>query len=148
MIAVWSGSELGHEGLRYFLENPTWDLTRVRSVVYLGLDRGDEAAVREMLSGYGINLISIPPAPEPLYPSEILLLPDAEVSRRARLRGGEQIRMESPDMSAIIDSAIVRAAEMADAGYGRLMLESTDVAPFYPVLEDTLAVPQASPGSR
>lgn len=144
MVAIWSGSELGHEGLRYFLDHPTWDLTRVRSMVYLGLDPQEEPAVRALLKPHKIELTTVPPRRDPLFTEEILLLPDQAVRRLARDRNPDLNRIETPDMSTVMDSAVARAAAMADVGYGKVLVQSTDVAPFYPAREDTLAVPPAA----
>lgn len=150
MIAIWSGSQLGHEGLRHFLQDPTWSLSRVTSVVYVGLTPDEEPTVRRMLADYGLKLHVIPPDAKPLFEQPLILVPDPAVrrlsrdSRRAERNEEAAIPNVSitPSMSAVIDSAVVHARRMADAAYERMMVATTHPKPFYPVLEDTLAVPQ------
>lgn len=144
MIAIWSGSELGHEGLRYFLEHPTWNLDRVRSLIYLGLEDDEAESVQQLLRPYGIPLITIPPRDEPLYDTPVLLTPDPAVRRIARERGIRFDPRQEPDMDAIVDSAIVQATELAGRAYSRVMLEATSDEPFFPMAEDSLAEPSAA----
>jgi hypothetical protein len=143
MIAVWSGSRTGHVGLRHFLEHPTWSLDRVHAVVYAGLSSADEADVRSLLDGYGIRLISIRRAEEPLFERGIVLRPDPSVLRLARSRNLDLTRFEPPDESAILDSAVVRARRLADAAYRRAMLQATEAESFLPVRDETMTVPPA-----
>lgn len=149
MFAVWSGSQLGHAGMRHFLENPTWSLDRVTSVVYMGLSSEDEPEVRRMLAEKGLPLDVIPAPSNLVSEPSLMLLPDPFVRRLAResLRRDPRVDAEfledaaTPDLDAAVDSAVVQARRMADLAYGRVMLATTHPRPFYPVHEDTLQIP-------
>lgn len=148
MIAVWSGAQLGHQGLRYFLENPTWSLSRVTSVIYLGLTADEEPAVRKLLADRGLTLHVIPPSAEPLFERSLVLTPDPAIrrmqrerSRAARTAPAPDRDEVAPDMSVVVDSAVVQARRIADAAYGRIMFATTHPKPFHPVREDTLSIP-------
>ena len=151
MIAVWSGSQLGHQGLRYFLEDPTWSLPRVTSVIYVGLDEDEEPAVRSLLESRGIPLQAVHPLAEPLFDRPFVLLPDAAIRRMAReSRRAARLEIEfddrgiEPNMSALIDSAVVQARTLADAAYERMMVATTHPGSFHPVRADTLSLPPDS----
>lgn len=152
MLAVWSGSELGHQGLRHFLEHPNWPRHRISKVIYVGLAPEEEPVVRSILANYGISLHAIPPMGSPLLDRRFVLLPDPALRRLARDRrtGGSSIPerdpYELPDMDAVIDQGVVQALALAAAAYERLMLESTDDRPYFPANEDSLIVPQAADG--
>ena len=141
MVAVWSGSRLGNAGLRYFLENPTWSLDDISSVVYIGLSAAEQAPVRELLDAYGISLVAIAPPEDPVHPEDVLLLPDPELRRIARSQGRRFDPVAEPDMSQLIDSAVVRAIDLAAEAYERTMMEATHPAPFMPTREDSLRIP-------
>lgn len=142
MIAVWSGSRIENAGLRHFLESPTWSIADVTSLVYVGLAPSERASIEELLAPYDIRLVAIPPVPDPLYPEDILLIPDPTVQRLAGARD-EFEPVEMPDMSQLIDSAVVRALDLADRAYERTMIETTDPRPFMPIREDSLQAPTA-----
>ncbi len=144
MVAVWSGSQTGHAGLRYFLENPTWPLDKIHSVVYVGLSAREDVEVRDILDAHGIPLKVIPAPREPLFEPDVVLRPDPAVLRLARSRDGEVPIVELPDESVIVDSAVARARGFADAAYQQILLRSTDPATFFPAPQDTLAPPQAA----
>ena len=147
LVAVWSGSRVGHAGLRYYLEHPTWPISRIASVVYVGLAESDRPQVQRLLDSYGIRLVAVSPPADRLYPDDILLLPDASLQRLARALDDDLEPIEPPDMSQLIDSAVVQALKLADRAYERTMVETTDPAPFVPVREDTLRAPTAE-GTR
>lgn len=151
LMAVWSGSQLGHEGLRYFLDDPTWALDHITSVIYLGLTAEEEPAVRKLLADKGLQLHVIPRSAKPLFDQPLLLLPDPAVHRLAResrrASGGDvPDEMAVPDLDVVIDSAIVQARSMADAAYERMLVASTSSNPFAPVREDTLKRPSGASG--
>ncbi len=150
MVAIWSGSQLGHTGLRYFLEEPTWSLGRITSVIYVGLDPNEEPVVRKLLADKGLSLDVIPAPPDPLYEWPLILMPDPAVRRMARESQRRELNAAAefvddpalPDLSAVVDSAVVQARRLADAAYGRLLLSTTHPRPFYPAFRDTLKTPQ------
>ena len=147
MFAVWSGSQLEHAGLRHFLEDPTWALGKISSVIYVGLAPTEEANVRSILAAQGISLHAIPPPADPLFVPSLVLVPDPSVRRLARAAVREEA-VPAPDddpvlpnLSVVIDSAVVQARQLADVAYGRLLVATTHPRPFFPALEDTLEVP-------
>ena len=148
MFAVWSGARLEHAGLRNFLEDPTWALDKISSVVYVGLAPEDEAAVRSILAEKGISLHAIPP-PAPLFEPSLVLIPDPAVRRlaRAAVTGDAAAAVTEepalPNLSAVVDSAVVQARELADAAYGSILVATTHPRPFFPAREDTLEIPAA-----
>lgn len=148
MFAVWSGSQLGHQGLRYFLEDPLWSIGRITSVIYVGLNADEEPVVRKLLEDHGLTLQTISPSAEPLFERPFVLAPDpalrrmARESRRDDRNGTESVETPvGPNLSTVIDSAVVRARGLADAAYERMMVATTHPQPFYPVREDTLMRP-------
>lgn len=141
MIAVWSGSQTGHVGLRHFLEHPTWSLDRVHAVVYAGLSAAEEVEIRSLLDTYGIRLISIRRSEEPLFERGIVLRPDPSVLSLARSRDLDVAPFEPPDESAILDSAVVRARGMAEAAYRRAMLQATEAESFLSPRDEAMTVP-------
>lgn len=141
MVAIWSGSRVGHVGLRTFLENATWPVSRIHSVVYVGLSDSERPQVQALLDRYGVRLAAIPPPDEPLYPEDVLLLPDGELRRAARDIDQNVETPEAPDMSQLIDSAVVRARDLAGRSYERLMIEVTHPDPFMPVDKGILQAP-------
>lgn len=149
LMAVWSGSQLGHEGLREFLARPTWALDRIVSVIYVGLGPEDEPAVRQLFEERGLDLHVIPPPATPLFERPLVLLPDSPARRIARERIGvegaadEQDPYDLPDMDDVVEQAISQSRDLAAAAFERILLESTDVRPFWPVSEDTLEIPSA-----
>lgn len=141
MLAVWSGSRIGNAGLRYFLENPTWALDKITSVVYIGLSKDEERQIRDLLDAHAIELVAIAPPEDPLHPEHVLLLPDPMVRRIARTQGRRFDPIPEPDMSQLIDSAVVRAIDLAGDAYESTMMEATHSAPFMPTHEDSLRIP-------
>ena len=149
MFAVWSGSQLEHAGLRNFLEDPTWALSKIASVVYVGLAPDEEAAVRAILAEKGIPLHAIPP-PGPLFEPTLVLMPDPSVRRlaRAALRDEATPAPDDdpilPDLSMVVDSAVVQARHLADVAYRRVLVATTHPQPFFPAREDTLEIPKTA----
>ncbi|MEX0822334.1 MAG: hypothetical protein WD021_09335 [Rhodothermales bacterium] len=141
MIAIWSGSQVGHAGLRDFLENPTWPLDRIGSVVYVGLSSDEEADVREMLGDVGIPLTVIRRPEEPLFDRDVVLVPSPSVQRLARERDPTAPVLERPNASALMDSAILRARRLGDSAYRNTMLQATDAATFFPARRDSIPPP-------
>lgn len=149
MLAVWSGSELGHVGLRQFLDDPTWSLGRISSVIYVGLSAEEEPVVRRILADKGLSLDVIRAPTAPLYERPLVLIPDPTVRRLVResrrsdgLAVAEHLEAPAlPNMDVVIDSAVVQARKLAENVYERMMLATTHPRPFYPVLEDTLRTP-------
>ena len=115
MFAIWSGSRLGHQGLRHFLENPTWSLDSIASVIYIGLE--DEQAVRDILSPYGISLHVIPPPDQPLFSQPFVLEPDPAIQRLARSTPA----VPEPDESQIMRLAVEQSIALADSAYTLMM---------------------------
>ena len=152
LLAVWSGSQLGHQGLRHFLANPNWPRHRISSVIYMGLAPDDEPAVRQLLAEHGLSLHVVPSRGTPLFERRFVLLPDPSLrrmageSRRSALPAPTADRYALPDMDDVIDHAVVQARDLAAAAYERLMLESTDDRPYFPANEDSLIVPRAAEG--
>ncbi len=141
MVAIWSGSRVGHAGLRAFLENATWPLSRIHSVVYVGLTEDDRRHVQAILDERGIRLAAVPPPATPLHTEDILLVPDTELLRVARSQDRSVQAPEALDMSQLIDSAVVRAQDLADRAFRRLMMETTHPDSFLPVDEGALQPP-------
>ncbi len=150
LMAVWSGSQLGHEGLREFLANPIWEVDRITSVIYVGLRSEEEPFVRRLLEERGLTLHVISPPVTPLFERPLVLLPDPSLRRLARGRLEDQTSMGDgdpfalPDMDAVVARAVEQAREMAATAYERLIIETTDLRPFLPASEDTLDVPSAA----
>lgn len=136
LFAVWSGGRIGHAGLRAFLETPTWALDQVRAVIYVGLDPAEQPAVEALLAGYGLPLYALPPPAEPLYRPATVLLPAPAGRRDPRPRPA----VAPPDLSAILDRAVLDARALADTTYALAMREATSLAP-PPAFLDTLQVP-------
>ncbi|MEX0746732.1 MAG: hypothetical protein WD275_01950, partial [Rhodothermales bacterium] len=115
MFAVWSGSGLGHQGLRHFLENPTWSRASIASIVYIGL--ADEQGVRAILSPYDIPLHVVSPPATPLFSRPFALEADPVSRRLARSSPGTPM----PDESAVMKLAVEQSIALADTTY-RLMM--------------------------
>jgi hypothetical protein len=152
LLAVWSGSQLGHQGLRHFLANPNWPRNRIATVIYVGLAPEEEPVVRQLLEEYGLSLHVIPSRGSPLFTRRFVLQPDPILRRMAgnsRRSGSPEPAADPyvlPDMDDVIEQAVVQAGELAAAAYERLILESTDARPYFPANEDSLIVPQAADG--
>jgi hypothetical protein len=115
MFALWSGSRLGHEGLRYFLKNPTWSLDSITSIIYIGLE--DEKTVREILSPYDIRFHVVPPPDPPLFSRPFALQPDPAIKQRARSTSAPSV----PDESQIMEQAVQQSIALADTTYTLMM---------------------------
>ena len=152
LLAVWSGSKLGHQGLRHFLSNPYWERDRITAVIYVGLDDEEVVPVQRLLETHGLALHVIRSPATPLFERPFVLQPDLNLRRLAR----DSREMESstaiadpyalPDMDDIVSIAVGQAKDLAAPAYERLLLESTDIMPYIPANEDSLVVPQAAVG--
>jgi len=117
MFAIWSGARIGHTGLRTYLEHPTWALDRTAAIIYIGLDREEMPAVRELLEPYDVTVFFVSDSLEPLHQFDAVLLPNVVPNRV--LAELNLPTWERPDinLSAIIDTAAANARQMAEEAH-------------------------------
>ena len=89
IFALWprlAAQEDPAAGLRTYLEQPTWQLDRVRAVLYVGLAPRRRAEVQALLDEYGIPLyrVAVPPEEERATGSGTAESAEMAASRAAR----------------------------------------------------------------
>ena len=137
LFAVFSGSRLGNAGLRAYLQNPLWDLSKTTAVVYVGLPADREHGVRNLLAPLDISLFAVNAA-DSVGAEELLLLPEAAVVRRA----GDRAPVDRPiaSLSELLNEAIVQAQHEAAETHEVLF-------PLTSGFSDLLFVPVPVPGT-
>jgi hypothetical protein len=121
LFAVWSGARFEHAGLRAFLRHPTWDVNRIKAVIYIGLDASEAPMVRDVLAVHGIPLYVVPPPVEPLHEPQIVMLPPVLPRQLAR----EQPNPPAPPpLSQIVTRGVEEARHMAEQALRLAMRES------------------------
>jgi len=147
VFAVLSGARLEHAGLRAYLHQPTWALSRVHSVIYVGLDPSEEPAVRALLAPHEISLYPVPPPADTTQSDAVVLLPGRRSARGSTVqsraeRGREDPgRQTPPRLPELIEAGVQKALLMAESVNDLLLREAITPAAFRPIAADTLRVP-------
>ncbi len=131
LFALWSGSTFDHAGLRAYLQAPSWPLDRTRSVIYLGLERDEVAAVRALLAPYDVPLEAVV-VPDSLYETRRpVLVPEPAWLAYARRYRPDLPRPEPPDDDLALEHAVQRALYLARVGERLLLRESEAYDPLW-----------------
>jgi hypothetical protein len=146
MFAMLSGGRLGQAGLRAYLEQPTWALSQIRAVVYVGLDPQETPAVQTLLAPYNLPLYIV--HADSAQATPVVLLPGrrslrgSTVDNQAQTESGSDPgRQTPPRRSDLIDAGVQEALRMADALNNMLLREAITPASFRPLAADTLKIP-------
>lgn len=139
LFALWSGGRLGHAGLREYLDKPTWTLDATVEVVYLGLDAEEEPEVRALLAPHDIPLRVVPFEAAPDDQPSYLFVTDSAPRRDSRRRAVS--RPPSLRLSEVLADAVTRGQRLADAAHEALISIAITPAPFAPIREATIPVP-------
>jgi len=138
IVAVWSGSQQGHRGLRAYLQDPLWSVDTTRAVYYVGLSPEEEPAVRSMLAERGMELRPIRYDADSLFAPSRYLVPSAE----RRERAVEAPDPPNPNREAVIERGAGMARELSEVTFQILLGALTGPKPFPPSRPDTLDAPQ------
>lgn len=147
IFSVLSGSRLQHAGLRAYLQQPTWALSRIHAVIYIGLDPAEAPAVRALLAPHEIPLYTAPPPPDTTGADAMVLLPGRRSARGSTVqsqtdrRGEDPGRQPPPRLPELITASVQHALHMAESVNDLLLREAITPASFRPIAADTLRVP-------
>lgn len=142
LFAVWSGSALGHAGLKAFVEHPPWDRSQIRAVVYLSLDARRAEAVRAVLAPHGIPLIAVPSPADALGAERVVLAPHPVYRRALRDR---QLPTGTPpgfDLKSVTRRAVDQAIQLAETAFPLVVREALGTGPYLPARQESLPVPE------
>ena len=145
IFALWSGARLGHAGLEAYLRIPTWPLSQIEAVVYVGLEADEVPTVEALLAPYDLPLYAVEPQDEAPYTDRLVLMPDAALLQLARERDGSEAAPEPPDvrLSERLREARPVARRLAERTHELVLREAVSSRPLLPTLPDTLRPPEA-----
>ena len=143
MFALWSGARLDHAGLQAYLRVPTWPLSQIKAVIYVGLPADEVPAVEALLAPYGLPLFAVQSELEAPYADGLILMPDAALLRLARERdGAEAVAAPPVRVPELLQEARPVARELAEETHRLVLREAVSPKPLLPTLPDTLRPPK------